>query len=158
MRREMPDLDWDDDDVTTPLPRGRAGARILVVDDDEAMREMVASRLSREGYDVRDAVSGNDLFDVLQTIALDAWPLDGVDLIVLDNRMPGISGTETIRWLRRARWTVPALLMTAFPDAEVRREAAALGLPILAKPFGLAELGDAVTRALVGRPDAPVLG
>jgi hypothetical protein len=73
----------DDDDVsdedTLPGTPVRRRTRVLVVDDDWAMRELVATRLEEEGYDVREAESGRDLLATLEKITADAWPFDGVD-------------------------------------------------------------------------------
>ena len=145
-------LDDPFDEITQPGATLK-GARIVVVDDDGDMRDLVTTRLASEGYDVRDAVSGGDLLRVIQSIAIDHWPLDGVDLIVVDNRMPGMSGLEAIRRLRAAHWETPAILMTAFPEAEVKREAANLRVPLISKPFSLDLLASAI---LLSLPSAPV--
>jgi CheY-like chemotaxis protein len=130
------------------------GARILVADDDEGLRELVTMRLTAEGYDVVDAVSAPDLLRVLETISTDRWPLDGVDLIILDNRMPGMTGLEAIRRLRAARWETPAILITAFPEPPVRREAATLGVLVLTKPFPFDLLTNSILMKLRSKPDA----
>jgi two-component system response regulator (stage 0 sporulation protein F) len=118
---------------------------VLVVDDDESMRQLVGAALVNEGFEVNEAVSGSDLVWVLNSIIADAGPSDGVDLIVLDLRMPGMNGLEIVRKLRDARWRTPAILMTAFPDPEVLTEANRLGVPVLSKPFSL----EALTRMAV---------
>jgi two-component system, response regulator, stage 0 sporulation protein F len=130
------------------------GARILVVDDDEALRERVTMRLTAEGYDVVDAVSASDLRRVLEAISTDRRPLDGVDLIVLDNRMTGMTGVEAIRQLMAARWETPAILITAFPEPPVKREAAMLGVLVLTKPFSLDLLTNSIVMNLLSKPDA----
>ena len=148
------ELCWgDDEEDTQPGVRPR-GARVLVVDDDEAMRELVASALDSEGFEVNEAHSGTDLMRTLESIMVDAWPSDGVDLLVLDLRMPGMSGLEIVRKLRAADWTTPAILMTAFADRDVIAEAARLGVPVLSKPFAL----EALTRVAVSMlAEPPVL-
>ncbi|HSO35653.1 MAG TPA: response regulator, partial [Labilithrix sp.] len=103
------------------------------------------------GFSVHEAVSGSELLSVLRSVTADSWPLDGVDLIVLDNRMPGMTGLEAIRNLRAAHWETPAILMTAFPDAAVKREAQRLGVPVLPKPFSLDLLSSAVLVVLLSR-------
>lgn len=138
------------DDVTEPRMRA-AGARVLVVDDDGDMRDLVVRRLAAEGYDVHDAVSGIELLRVIESIAVDSWPLDGIDLIVLDNRMPGLTGLDAIRRLRAAHWEMPAILMTAFPEAAVKTDAATLGVSVLAKPFSLDLLTSAILMSLVSK-------
>jgi DNA-binding response OmpR family regulator len=66
---------------------------ILIVDDEEKIRSLVASYLRDEGYEVREAATGEDAVDHTRTTA--------PDLIVLDVRMPGIDGFETLRRIRR---------------------------------------------------------
>jgi CheY-like chemotaxis protein len=140
------------DDTAETQPRTER-ASVLVVDDDRDMRELVTSRLTSEGYDVREAASGSELLRAVQSMSLDRWPLDAIDIIVLDNRMPGMTGLDAVRTLRGAHWETPAILMTAFPDADVKREAAALGVTLLPKPFSLELLSIAITLGLLSRSD-----
>lgn len=137
-----------EDDFTDPngVPRG---ARILVAEDDPMLRDLVTRRLSSEGYVVREAASGTELVETLQTITVQSWPLDALDLLVLDNFMPGATGLDVMRRLRHAHWETPAILITAFPDDFVRREARTLGIVLLPKPFTLELLSRAVCHALV---------
>ena len=139
-------------DETSSPETETTGARILVVDDDKEMRELVATRLLAQGYSVHGATTGSELLRVLEDVSVYMWPLDGIDLIVVDNRMPGITGLEAIRRLRLAQWDTPAVLITAFPDDEVLREAARLKVPVLPKPFSLELLTHAVLSGILGRP------
>jgi two-component system response regulator (stage 0 sporulation protein F) len=148
-----PDDGQSDDAESRPRTRR---ARILVVDDDGDMRGLLVARLASEGYDVREAVSGTELLRVLQSISVDLWPLDGVDLIVLDNRMPGMTGLEAIRKLRAAQCNVPAILVTAFPEPALCSDAAALGVPVLSKPCSFGLLTTAVLLSLLSEPDRPL--
>jgi CheY-like chemotaxis protein len=132
-----------------PWPHDARSARILVVDDDQEMRELIMLRLSSKGYVVHEAVSGADLLRVAGSIRADQWPLDGVDLIVVDNRMPGITGIEAIRRLRADRWDVPVILITAFPGPDVTAQARTLRMRLLPKPFSLDSLADEVLLSLV---------
>lgn len=137
-----------EDDDFTDRRRGAQAARILVAEDDPQLRDLVTRRLASEGYEVREAASGTELVQTLQTITSQSWPLDALDLLVLDNFMPGVTGLDVMRRLRHARWLTPAILITAFPDDVVRREAHALGVVVLAKPFTLDLLSRAVGHAL----------
>lgn len=125
------------------------GARVIVVDDDDGMRDLVTAILESEGYRVQEAVSGDALMQRLSSIDADPSPLDGVDLVLLDNRMPGITGLEAIRRLRAHHARPPMLLMTAFPETRVKLEAAALGVPILPKPFTVEQLTTAIVVSLL---------
>ncbi len=116
--------------------------RILVVDDEDAIREAVGYALRGEGYDVDEAADGE--------AALEAARTDEVDVLVLDQMLPKLSGLEVCRRVR-AESDVPILILTA-KDAEVDR---VLGLEsgaddYVTKPFSMAELISRV-RAILRR-------
>ena len=82
--------------------------RILVVDDEESIRELYRAELAEEGYEVELAGDG------LQALRrLDAFR---PDLVTLDVKMPGIDGIETLRRIREKNPTVPVILVTAFGE------------------------------------------
>jgi two-component system, OmpR family, response regulator RegX3 len=117
-------------------------SRVLVVDDEPAIREAVGYALTREGFDVRYAGDGSAAIEIARRERLDA--------IVLDLLLPDISGVEVCRRIR-AESTVPILMLTA-KDGEVDK---VLGLEVgaddyVSKPFSLAELLARV-RALLRR-------
>jgi len=121
---------------------GVARATVLVVEDDEAIRELVAFHLSRSGLDVVEAVDA----------ASASRSLEGVDAIVLDWMLPDLSG---IAWLRRLRAgeraATPVLMLTARASEVDRVEGLDAGADdYLVKPFGAAELVARV-RALLRR-------
>ena len=116
--------------------------RILVVDDEAAIRETVGYALRGEGYEVSDAADGEE--------ALEAARSNGFDVLILDLMLPKLSGVEVCRRLRAVS-DVPILLLTA-KDAEVDR---VLGLEAgaddyVTKPFSMAELVSRV-RAILRR-------
>lgn len=148
------DRDWDDDEVPTlkmHRERREPGARVLVVDDDVEMRFLVTTTLAAEGFEIDEAGSGTELLHAFERLRLDRGPLDGVDLIVLDLRMPGMNGLEVVRRLRAADSTTPAILMTAFAEPEIYTEAATLGVPVLSKPFPLEALTKTAVSLLMSR-------
>jgi two-component system, OmpR family, response regulator MprA len=117
--------------------------RILVVDDEPAVREAVERALRLEGHDVALAADGGQALD-----ALDAWPPDAV---VLDVLMPRVDGLEACRRMRSSGDRTPVLMLTA-RDA-VRDRVAGLDAgadDYLVKPFALEELLARV-RALLRR-------
>lgn len=136
------ELEFDDTEPTQPV---RHAARVLVAEDDGELREMIGARLRSQGFAVFEVASGNDALTLLVSMLERGWPSDDVDLIVMDVRMPGISGLEVAQILRVADWPTPMLLVTAYPDAELLDEAARLGIVVLGKPFGL----DALSRAAI---------
>jgi DNA-binding response OmpR family regulator len=121
---------------------GPVSKRILVVDDEPGIVDLVSYGLRREGYDV-DAVGDGES-------ALVRARADGYDLIVLDVMLPGVSGTDVCRTLREES-DVPIVMLTA-RDAEVDT---VVGLEVgaddyVTKPFSMAELVSRV-RALLRR-------
>src|SRR5436853_7479267 len=118
--------------------------KIMVVDDERAVRESLRRALELEGYDVGLAVDGSDALEKLEA---EAQP----DAIILDVLMPGTDGLEVSRTLRRSGSRVPVLMLTA--RAEVGDRVAGLDAgadDYLTKPFAVAELFARV-RALVRR-------
>jgi CheY-like chemotaxis protein len=122
--------------------------RILVAEDDAAMRRVILETLQKDGYDVTEVADGGRL---LVTIAGEIIHRDGaelVDLLVSDVRMPICTGLQMLEQLRAAHCRMPIILMTAFGDDKMRRQAHTLGAVLLDKPFQLAELRAAVARLL----------
>ena len=83
---------------------------VLVVEDEPAIREVVADLLEDEGYAVRQAADGLEAIDELE--------VDGVDLVLSDVRMPRLDGPALARRLRRHGYAVPVVLMSAV-DVEI---------------------------------------
>jgi two-component system response regulator MprA len=108
--------------------------KILVVDDERAVRESLRRALELEGYEVELAEDGEDALDRLGTAA-------PADAVILDVLMPGIDGLEVCRRLRAARGTVPVLMLTARTEVDSRVAGLDAGADdYLPKPFALAEL------------------
>jgi two-component system response regulator MprA len=107
--------------------------RILVVDDEPAVRDAVRRALSFEGYDVQIAAEGTEALDLLAT--------EQVDAVVLDILMPDVSGLDVCRRLRASGDTTPVLLLTARGQVADRVAGLDAGADdYLAKPFALQEL------------------
>ena len=83
------------------------GAKILLVDDEEAIQKLLRFPLEKEGYQVVQARDGQE--------ALDAFAREPFDLVILDLMMPRIDGTEVCRRLRAVS-TVPIIMLTAKAD------------------------------------------
>jgi two-component system, OmpR family, response regulator MprA len=123
--------------------QGTRPARILVVDDEPAVRESLASSLEFEGYRVADAADG--------VIALQQVEKHAPDLVVLDVLMPRMDGLTTCRRLRALGATMPVLMLTARDMVGDRVTGLDAGADdYLAKPFELDELLARV-RALLRR-------
>ncbi len=111
---------------------------VLVVDDDDAVREVTAGLLTDLGYNVVEAGSGGAALDLIER-------LDGIDAVVLDFAIPGMNGADLARELRARRPRVPILFATGYADAE-----ALMGIgdhQIVHKPFVQAELARKLSRS-----------
>ena len=111
------------------------------------MRGIVATSLRRAGFVVIETSNAEELIEELGNEMLH----DGTapDLIVTDIRMPGRDGVEVLAGLRRAHWSTPVILMTAFADLDTYEQARRLNATVFDKPFDLDALRIAVVN-LVG--------
>lgn len=125
-----------------------AGERILIADDDAGMLQMVAQYLTSEGYRIVTASDG--------PTALAAAHAEPIDLAVLDWMMPGMSGLDICRVLRREGSRLPVIMLTARSEEPDKLLGLELGADdYITKPFSLREL-TARLRAVLRRaaPDA----
>jgi FixJ family two-component response regulator len=100
---------------------------VCVVEDDDAVRRALAFALDLEGFAVETYGTGEDL------LLRNKSELPGC--LVLDERLPGVSGLETLRQVRARYPNIPAILVTTHPQPALRSAAAAVGAPILEKPL-----------------------
>jgi two-component system, OmpR family, response regulator MprA len=108
--------------------------KILVVDDERAVRESIRRALELEGYEIELAEDGRQALDRLES---ESQP----DAVVLDILMPGVDGLEVCRTLRKSGSSVPVLMLTARTQVEDRVEGLDAGADdYLTKPFALEEL------------------
>ena len=120
-----------------------SGATVLVVDDDDAMRAVVAMALARAGLDTVQARDG------LEALALFQQHRERIRLILMDLTMPNMDGEEACRELRRLGAAVPVLLTSGFNETEALHRFQGLGLAgFIQKPFGLGRLVEVVHKAL----------
>ena len=124
--------------------------KIVVADDDPAMRRLVVEALRRDGHEVEQAGNGAALLNRL-AVNVDQ-PASGLDLIISDIRMPAFTGLDLLEALRAIDCTTPVILMTAFPDVETRKAARRLGAVLFDKPFDIDDLRTA-TLHLLRKPD-----
>ncbi len=113
---------------------------VLLAEDDDAFRALVASTLRRDGYDVIEAPDGEHLQRLIREMCC-SWQEPRPELIISDIRMPGGSGLDALRTLRDLDPFTPVILMTGFGSAQTTRDATRLGAwTVLAKPFDLSAL------------------
>ena len=126
----------------------RGAPTIVIADDDEEMRRVLADAFRGEGYATREVSDGSALAAYIETGRLDDEEV-AAELILSDIRMPGCSGLEALALLRARDWEIRVVLMTAFGDPHTHREAARLGAnATLDKPFELEEILAIVRRML----------
>jgi CheY-like chemotaxis protein len=120
------------DDAT--LPAGRS-EKLLIVDDDADVRQLLTPFLSDLGYEVREATGGEDALSILA----DGKP----DMMIIDFAMGGLNGSETALAARQRYPGIPILFISGFADTEALRSAVETA-PLIHKPFRPAELAAAV--------------
>ena len=123
--------------------------RILLAEDDPEMRRLLSRSLRRDGYDILEAKDGSKLLEYLGFSVASAAAFE-VDLVISDIRMPGFTGMEVLRELRRCDWSTPVILITAFGDRRTHQEAGRLGAKILDKPFDVDDLRHLVRESIPG--------
>ena len=123
--------------------------RILIVDDDSALRESIAETIGDLGHEPVQAPDGE--------AALARLAQGGIDVVLLDLRMPGLDGIEVLRRLRALPAPPPVAVLTAVPTASNTIEAMRLGaVDHLAKPVGRDDLAGLIARMLPApAPAAP---
>ena len=133
--------------VADPLPSGElqtaraSGLIVLVVDDDEAVREVTANFLDDLGYEVIEAGSGGAALEQLERHPK-------IDAVILDFAMPGMNGADLARELRLRRPGAPILFATGYADAEALTD---IGDHLIVhKPFTQVELARKLSRTLAG--------
>lgn len=118
-----------------PIPR------IIVIDDEEGMCWAVARALQEEGYFVRTAPSGPDGLTLVER--------EGADLVLLDIRMPRMSGLEVLKRIKLLHPAMPVIIMTGFGSMPTALEAIEKGAAgYIPKPFNIDDLKAAVRKAL----------
>ncbi len=127
-------------------------AKILIAEDDNAMRVFLDSALSRSGHEVSALSSGD--------IAMRCAELEPFDLLVTDIEMPGMNGVELARKVLAKSPDLAVLFVTGFTAQALQAtDVIARGAKVLSKPFPLSELvrevNRVLARAVAPTPDAP---
>ncbi len=139
--------------VSTPQPR------ILLAEDGDEMRAVVALRLRQQGYAVTECRNGAELVaelgDYLQESPATEADRRRFDLVISDIRMPGVFGLSVVEGAAECRQLPPTILITAFGDEETHERAHRFGArAVLDKPFDMNELLGKVREVLAGAASA----
>lgn len=122
--------------------------RVVLAEDDEAMRQLVTAALSREGFDVVECSNGAELAALIER-DIEGRVNPCVHVVVSDVQMPGRTGLECLRSIRRFNEKVPFIIITAFGDKTMYEDALRSGATaVFAKPFDLEELVHFIRQAV----------
>ena len=115
--------------------------RILVADDEEALRTVLSSELEGEGYNVKSAADGQEAISMLQKLEF--------DLILLDIKMPNVDGFEVLKFVKEHAPKTKVVMLTGFADLKNAIESKKLGAEdFVSKPYDLVDLLTTVERVL----------
>ena len=122
-------------------------ARVLIVDDEEPMRLLVARAIAMDGHDITTAADGAEALDILVS------GKDGsFDLLLTDIQMPVMDGIALALTAARDFPELTILLMTGFADQRERASGLnAIAYDVISKPFSVADIRTAVAAALAAR-------
>jgi DNA-binding NtrC family response regulator len=127
--------------MSEPHPRQIHEARVLVVEDESRMRELLHRAISGWGFEVSAARNGEEAIRLS-----DAHPFE---IVLMDLNLPGIGGIETLQRLRAKTPHLQAIILTGFASIEAAKQAVHLDVvEFLTKPCHLGELEQALDRAL----------
>jgi DNA-binding NtrC family response regulator len=115
--------------------------RVMVVDDEEALRTVLSAELQGEGYQVASAGDGQEAINILTT--------QEFDLILLDIKMPNVDGFEVLKFVKDRHPKTKVVMLTGFADLKNAIESKKLGAEdFVSKPYDLVDLLTTVERVL----------
>jgi two-component system response regulator (stage 0 sporulation protein F) len=115
--------------------------KLLVVDDQMGVRRLLYEAFKEEGYKVELAGSGLE--------ALEKVKSEMPDIILMDMKMPGMNGLETLHEIKKVNDSILVVMMTAYGELEIISEAMKLGInEYITKPFDINELRSVVKKVL----------
>ena len=115
--------------------------RILVVDDEDALRTVLSSELEGEGYEVDQAADGDEAIEIVQKKPF--------HLVLLDIKMPKVDGFEVLKFIKEKYPHVKVIMLTGFADLKNAIESKKLGAEdFVSKPYDLVDLLTTIERVL----------
>ena len=116
-------------------------SRILVVDDEDALRMVLSNELSSSGYDVASAADGDEAITMVQNKKF--------DLVLLDIKMPKVDGFEVLKFIKKNSPHVRVIMLTGFADLKNAIESKKHGAEdFVSKPYDLVDLLTTIERVL----------
>jgi DNA-binding NtrC family response regulator len=138
--------------VTVAHPRKVRDTRLLIVEDESRMRDLLLRAVEGWGFEAAGARNGEEALRLSQE--------DGFDIAVLDLNLPGMDGLETLRRLREKSPDIAGIVLTGFASIDAAKRAVHLDVvEFLTKPCHLGELEQALDRAMrknVTEPGVPL--
>ncbi|MBI4774249.1 MAG: transporter substrate-binding domain-containing protein [Deltaproteobacteria bacterium] len=135
---------------TVSCENGRGSETVLVVDDEEALRDIGRKILEKNGYQVIEASTGEDALAVFETNG------DRVDLVLVDLGMPGMGGLKCIEALRRIKPRLKIVITSGYALGESEQRLVSLGkAAFVAKPYALGDLLHTIRTVLDGDDQRP---
>ena len=133
--------------MTQTDSRANRPRTVLVVDDEDLVRDLVARTLREAGYRVVEASHGAGALGLLEPRS------NAVDLVICDLVMPGLGGKEVAEWMRQHSPAVPLLFISGYPRAYLEaHQLFDAGVPLLRKPFLPSRLLEAVEEQVASHP------
>ena len=116
-------------------------SRVLVVDDEDALRMVLSSELSSSGYEVATASDGDEAITVIQNKRF--------DLVLLDIKMPKVDGFEVLKFVKKNFPAMKVIMLTGFADLKNAIESKKHGAEdFVSKPYDLVDLLTTIERVL----------
>lgn len=124
--------------------------KILVVDDEQDVREVIRLHLEQEGYNILEAENGEEAIKTLRT----GDNMVNVGVILCDIRMPKVNGVECIQFLKQQAPGIPVVVITAYPDPEMAADLMKKGVKdYLVKPVEREKLLERVNAIVAAGKD-----
>lgn len=116
-------------------------SKVLIVDDQEGIRRLLYDACALFGYEVVMASSGTDALQVLKK--------EKIKVALVDMKMPGLNGLETLEEMRKIQPEITALLMTGYGESQLVEDAMQKGvLGVIKKPFDIDEIQGLLAKAM----------
>ncbi len=122
--------------------------KVLVVDDDDAIRSLLASELEDQSFDVQSAEDGDEAIELVRAMCERD---DRFDIILLDVKMPKVNGFDVLKYVRKETPTTKVIMVTAYADVRNAVDSMRFGaFDFISKPYDLDEILTSVCSHRIG--------